>query len=624
MSIYPLRNNNYSTQGENHYFNVFDLISHGATSDVLYNAIRSLSWNAINEKKDGCSLLYRAVDANRIDVAKMLLAKGAYVNAQNDNDDSTALHVAVKNGNQEMVQLLCRYGANLNAELNDQNAMPYATPLYLAMHKRRTDIVQVLIENHADIESRNLLVPSPLFLATMYNHVPMMQLLLAAGAQVDLPGFLNGETPLHLAIKSGNVEAVQLLLEKGASTEIPNRSDQRPLYCAVMSGRTNIVQLLLDKNANIDARNCGTNRWTALWCALRAKRKDLIELLLAKGANICLEITGKISSSQSISMPILRYALLGRQYQEIAQLLKEYAHNELNRALSALLSADLFHIDAQEIFVQKFNNYFMEFQNSRFKEEFSQIALGLLQKMTADSALKNKWEVYLNASQKMENAEWREIKLRKFISQLSKIRIWIEKFSKSTARELDPFINKAKTLTVASPLATQEKNFDEADVFTVLSYFGGGVAVGEDISRWQSYCYFFGCKQPDDFYTYGLCEGKDLRAIGVDFTINNFCEYEKDRSMKFVQSILEIVNRKKEILGTWKANKEQCEGKPFSNQLNEIHQRFIKNAEVIAAVLQNKQELSEMSLKDLIEAEREAGRVLLNIFFATRTANKAM
>ena len=267
----------------------------------------------------------------------------------------------------------------------------------------------------------------------------------------------------------------------------------------------------------------------------------------------------------------------------------------------------------------------MEFQNSRFKEEFSQMALELLQKMMADSALKNKWEVYLqglaNASQKMENTGKIESMVSKFISQLSKIQMWIEGFSQSTARELDPFINKAKTLMEASPLATQEKNFDEADVFTVLSYFGGGFAVGEDISRWQSYCYFFGCKQPDDFYTYGLCEGKDLRAIGVDCAISNFCEYEKDRSMKFVQGILEIVNRKKEILGTWKANKEQCEGKPFSNQLNEIHQKFTKSAEVITAILQNKQELSPMSVQDLIEAEREAGRVLLNIFFATRTAN---
>jgi ankyrin repeat protein len=76
--------------------------------------------------------------ANRKDVAELLLANGAKVNARN-NDGRTALHEAADAGNKDVLELLLANKADVNAKANNGD-----TPLHVAMIHGYKDIAELL------------------------------------------------------------------------------------------------------------------------------------------------------------------------------------------------------------------------------------------------------------------------------------------------------------------------------------------------------------------------------------------------------------------------------------------------------------------------------------------------
>ena len=92
------------------------------------------------------------------------------------------------------------------------------------------DQVQKLLGKHPETLREN----GPLMLnyAAQNNRVDMLELLLAAGLDVDGP---NGdETPLSAAAGEGAIEAAQWLLDRGANlNKKPTRRGRTPLHTAV-------------------------------------------------------------------------------------------------------------------------------------------------------------------------------------------------------------------------------------------------------------------------------------------------------------------------------------------------------------------------------------------------------
>lgn len=99
--------------------------------------------------------LWLAVKYNQFKKARRALAKNASVHTltgpalqRYDPDGNTTLHVAAKQGFLEIVQLLWKYGADLDAR-NRLNQ----TPLHLATANDHSDVVELLIEYGADINA---------------------------------------------------------------------------------------------------------------------------------------------------------------------------------------------------------------------------------------------------------------------------------------------------------------------------------------------------------------------------------------------------------------------------------------------------------------------------------------
>ena len=118
--------------------------------------------------RDGLTCLQIAVVSCRIDIFKLLIEKGANLEA-NDSDGFTPLYWAVISLNIEMVQFLCDLGANI--DVRDEIGR---TPFYIAVLSDNLPIVKELIERKADVNARDDYGQTALGFAKRYKKVPEM------------------------------------------------------------------------------------------------------------------------------------------------------------------------------------------------------------------------------------------------------------------------------------------------------------------------------------------------------------------------------------------------------------------------------------------------------------------
>lgn len=137
--------------------------------------------------------LYSKVSDVLKDVSKLLIAKGADVNAKN-RDGDTPLIEAAKGVNKELVELLVASGADVNAKGRDG-----LTALDNAARQGRTDIVGFLLAKGADIGTSDKAKTTPLHLAAEHGKKDMVEFWISKGANVNAKNE-HGVTPLGLAV----------------------------------------------------------------------------------------------------------------------------------------------------------------------------------------------------------------------------------------------------------------------------------------------------------------------------------------------------------------------------------------------------------------------------------------
>ncbi len=181
--------------------------------------------------KAGDRPLHHAIQAKEVEAARLLIDKGADVDARGF-DDWTPLHWAAKTGSKPICEMLLEHGANLNA-LNGVLRTPLQTATGLA--------VSFL---------RNWKPPLPkgalaFFQAAEEGKVAEARLLLT-----DDPGLLNlkdreGDTALLHAARTGHEEMAAFLVEQGADVSAADKNGHPALFWAVKKGYAGIVKTLL-------------------------------------------------------------------------------------------------------------------------------------------------------------------------------------------------------------------------------------------------------------------------------------------------------------------------------------------------------------------------------------------
>jgi ankyrin repeat protein len=190
----------------------------------------------------------------------------------------TGLHLAAYFGIKVVVQLLLDQGADVKA--TDTRG---ETSLHVASRNGHYEVVQLLLNQGADHKAACMKGGTSLHVASGNGHREVVQLLLEKGADVEAKDNLH-RTPLYLASGNGHREVIQLLLDQGANVKAANKGGETSLYVASENGNREVVQLLLDQGADVKVANI--SGWTLLHVASRNGRREVVQLLLDQGADV--------------------------------------------------------------------------------------------------------------------------------------------------------------------------------------------------------------------------------------------------------------------------------------------------------------------------------------------------
>ncbi|KFP17449.1 Ankyrin repeat and SOCS box protein 10, partial [Egretta garzetta] len=149
--------------------------------------------------EDGYKPLHLCKSPDSVECAQQLLQHGASVNSRTEEEDDTALHIAARHGLADHVQLLLRYGAELEAK-NEEGQTPLnaacAQPHKPEDMDRYYQVCQLLVERGASVHAADRDRQHPLHLACKNANAQVAELLLARGANVNVMNY-SGNTALH-------------------------------------------------------------------------------------------------------------------------------------------------------------------------------------------------------------------------------------------------------------------------------------------------------------------------------------------------------------------------------------------------------------------------------------------
>ncbi|MHC4538484.1 MAG: ankyrin repeat domain-containing protein [Planctomycetota bacterium] len=241
-------------------------------------------------------LLHEAAWDGDVDEVRMLISKGIDINTGDRIDPvifqrivgmsdvpdptvklsrtwaTTALHYASEKGHQEVVELLIANGANVNTKDNDGQ-----TPLDIAVRRGHKDIVELLQVKVAD---------SSIHMAAFVGSLDKLQSFVRTGTDIDAKDE-EGRTPLLRAVTGGHIEAVRFLIESGADVNIRDKQGYVPLVHALWGLDSDMVKLLLAKGANVNAKD--RSGYTPLHWAVMMGSKELTELIVEAGGDVNAE-----------------------------------------------------------------------------------------------------------------------------------------------------------------------------------------------------------------------------------------------------------------------------------------------------------------------------------------------
>ena len=227
--------------------------------------------------KDGIghTPLYFALRNNDPEIVKILVEKGADVSLTVERN-YPLLQFAVWYGNLDTVRLLVNHGAKLDAK--DQSGW---TPFRHAAAARKRDLVEFFVGKGVDLPA--------LHLAACVGDLARVEALVKQGANVDAKDEL-GWTPLYWATCLARIEVAKFLVANGASVNVVTNDAGTPLMQAVMAGDRELVDLILSGGADINAKS--QDGRTALHYAAVYGYREVAEFLIAKGADVNAKTNG--------------------------------------------------------------------------------------------------------------------------------------------------------------------------------------------------------------------------------------------------------------------------------------------------------------------------------------------
>ena len=211
----------------------------------------------------------------------------------------TPMYLASRAGHTEVVRILVKAGANVNAT-KSFGFHQGITPLHAAAAKGNVDTIKVLLESDCDPNAAASDGGTALHCAAEFGHHEAVRTLLDFKRDgkrvVDIMASktcveADNITALHLAATAGNGQLVQTLVEAGCDINAQASDGFGPIHLAAQNGLVDVARSLiaakcdLTKKAFLD----GCSDLSALHLAVRVGNMDLINIMVDAGADVHAE-----------------------------------------------------------------------------------------------------------------------------------------------------------------------------------------------------------------------------------------------------------------------------------------------------------------------------------------------
>ena len=179
------------------------------------------------------------------DIAKILVIEHPQdVNSQSVDNASSPLHLASRGGHVDLARMLIERGADVSAQKEDGS-----TALHLASENGYVDLSRMLIERGADISAQNEDGLTALHLASRHGHIDLTRMLVEHGADVSAQNE-DGSTTLHLALENGHVDLAWMLVECGADVSARDRGGSTALHLASRYVHVGLAGMLAQRSTD--------------------------------------------------------------------------------------------------------------------------------------------------------------------------------------------------------------------------------------------------------------------------------------------------------------------------------------------------------------------------------------
>jgi ankyrin repeat protein len=232
-------------------------------------------------------LLMEAAQYGHVEMVRLLLARGARIEATDDINQTT-LHEAARYSRIDVVRCLLDSGADINT------GYPYETALTMAENEGHREMVAFLLARGARWSLKDALARGDvaLFRTLLDEEILARREDDETGsddspddpdptAKVDRISGRFGRITMD-AVGYGNLEIVRFLLDRGASHFLDWRDHHSLLAEASQHGHVEVARLLIDRGADLHA--IGWDGLTPLSWAIKQGRIEIVELLKHAGA----------------------------------------------------------------------------------------------------------------------------------------------------------------------------------------------------------------------------------------------------------------------------------------------------------------------------------------------------
>lgn len=222
--------------------------------------------------------LYESAIGRNIQIFEDILRDGVDCNASVYQGRKT-IHAAAESGSKDIVDMLIQRGACVESrsELGE-------LPLHIAIDNYHEDLAENLLMRGADPNLRDFRGATALIRACAKGLYRLVERLMYVGADVsDVDD--QGCNILHKAYLSGEIEIIQFANSNGLSVKSLDKNNNSVLHFSALSGNLKQFEGLLNQMPSMISA-CNTFMWNPATCAAICGRRDIFLFLKQNGTDL--------------------------------------------------------------------------------------------------------------------------------------------------------------------------------------------------------------------------------------------------------------------------------------------------------------------------------------------------